>query len=197
MKGKLIYSWGDADRGRVEIEVTPRAHRAPLPDGASAYQRAADREPTPERALRKMAQKVRRLKAKAAKGEHERLVARAAAQPKESTLGAAGSDEHPALRSLLATASIAFLASMRSHYCENCDEEWPVFDSAWPDTGVCWAGAKADVCQAIQRSGFQQASSGRALCSRCDKSPVYRRMYCKEHLQHLGPRCEALSNLTW
>ena len=24
--GKLIYSWGDADRGRVEVEVTPRKH---------------------------------------------------------------------------------------------------------------------------------------------------------------------------
>ena len=64
VKGKLIYSWGDSVRGRVEVEVTPRAHRAPLPDGASAFQRATDRETTPERALRKMSQTVRKLRAK-------------------------------------------------------------------------------------------------------------------------------------
>ena len=124
VKGKMIYSWGDTSTGRIEVEVTPRAHRAPLPDGASAHQRAADRESTPQRALRKMATKVRRLRTKAARGEHERLVARAAAEPKENALGITESDEHPAIRSLragldkpsslsAATASIAFLGSMR------------------------------------------------------------------------------------
>ena len=39
LKGKLICSLGDSVRGCVEVEVAPRAHRAPLPDGASAFQK--------------------------------------------------------------------------------------------------------------------------------------------------------------
>ena len=71
-EGKLIYSWGDSERGRVEVEATPRKHRAPLADGVSVFKTKAARETTPERALRKMTAKVQRLKARAAKGQHER-----------------------------------------------------------------------------------------------------------------------------
>ena len=76
-EGKLLYVWGDSNRGHIEVPVTPRALRAPEPDDASAYRRAAARESTPERALRKMTAKVRKLHAKAARGEQERIVAKA------------------------------------------------------------------------------------------------------------------------
>ena len=59
------------------------------------------------------------------------------------------------------------------------------------------AWAKAGVCQTIERSGFRHAESGNAMCSRCDKSLVYRRTYCEENIQQLGQRCKARSNLTW
>ena len=59
--GKLVYAWGDLDRGRVEVEVTPRADRAPVQEQDSEFKRAGARESTPERALRKMIVKVRRL----------------------------------------------------------------------------------------------------------------------------------------
>ena len=32
--------------------------------------------------------------------------------------------------------SFEFLGSARLHYCEICDEEWPVFDGEWPQSGV-------------------------------------------------------------
>ena len=42
----------------------------------SPYRPGLARETTPERALRRMTERVRRQAAKAAKGEHERIVAR-------------------------------------------------------------------------------------------------------------------------
>ena len=56
-EGKLLYVWGDSNRGHIEVPVTPRALRAPEPDDASAFRRAAARGTTPERALRKMTAK--------------------------------------------------------------------------------------------------------------------------------------------
>jgi hypothetical protein len=53
-EGKLVYAWGDLHRGHVEVEVTPRADRAPVQEQDSEFKHAAAREPTPERALRKM-----------------------------------------------------------------------------------------------------------------------------------------------
>ncbi len=83
-EGKLVYTWGDLHRGRVEVEVTPRADRPPVQEQDSEFKRAAARESTPERALRKMIAKVRSLHAKAARGEHARIVAKAAAGPDTS-----------------------------------------------------------------------------------------------------------------
>ena len=208
--GKLIYTWGDAERGRVEVEVTPRALRPPCESEASTYKAQAARESTPERALRKMVGKVRRVRAKAAKGQHQRIIAKVGGEPTHVDSGARREAEReeytfsPALRKLddptsLAIARDAFeyLGTMRLHYCRNCDEEWPVFDGAWPQAGVAWAGAKAGSCETIERAGFKAAEKKPELCSRCASSPVYRKMYCEENLQHLGPRYPALSNLTW
>ena len=74
-EGKLIYSWGDSERGRLEVQVTPRKMRLDVEPGASSFKVKAFRETTPERALRKMTTKVRRIKGNAAKGQHERIVA--------------------------------------------------------------------------------------------------------------------------
>ena len=69
--GKLIYMW----EGR-EVEVTPRDLRPAQTESMSVWKAATARETTPERALRKMVKKVKHQIAKAARGEHERIVAR-------------------------------------------------------------------------------------------------------------------------
>ena len=209
-EGKLLYVWGDSNRGHIEVPVTPRALRAPEPDDASAFRRAAARETTPERALRKMTAKVRKLHAKAARGEQERIVAKA---PLEGVSMPQRSDQAghmpeavyaPSLRQLNDPAALQpviaafeFLDSLRLHYCINCDEEWPVFDVQWPQTGVAWVGPKAGKCETIERAGFQASAKDPQRCSRCAAPTAYRQMYCKENLQHLGPRHPALSALTW
>ena len=53
-------------------------------------------------------------------------------------------------------AAFEFLDSLRLHYCINCDEEWPVFDAQWPQTGVAWVGPKDD--RARRLSGVGQGS---------------------------------------
>ena len=194
-------------QGRVEVEVTPRADRAPLHEQESEFKRAAARESTPERALRKMIAKVRTLHAKAARGEHARIVAKAAgvsvtSQAQDSHIPEAAYS--PSLHTLNdpealqhVIAAYDFLASLRLHYCWNCDEQWPVFDVQWPQTGVSWVGAKAGRSEVIERAGFLASYKDDSLCSRCDSSSVYSNMYCKANLQHLGPRHPALSALTW
>ena len=122
------------------------------------------------RALRKMLAKLARVRQKAAKGEHERIVARqievelnatatglsetGKARPRAQRTQfctAFGNKEHPSLQSLqaslnneqsleAASEAIHFLKSVRLHYCTNCDEQWPVFDAPWPQTGVLWTG---------------------------------------------------------
>ena len=73
---KKIYVWGHADRGRVEVTVTPRDFRPTLQEGASSWLVKSSREKTPDRALRKMHEKLRSLLKKQAKGQHERIVAK-------------------------------------------------------------------------------------------------------------------------
>ena len=38
-----------------------------------------------------------------------------------------------------------FLASQKLSCCKVCDEEWPVFDKEWPQSGVITAGELAGV----------------------------------------------------
>ena len=206
-EGKLVYAWGDLDRGRVEVEVTPRADRAPVQEQDSEFKRAAARESTPERALRKMIAKVRTLHTKAARGEQARIVAKAVGGSGTSKPQAGHMPEaahSPALRTLNdpqalqhVIAAYEFLSSLRLHYCCNCDEHWAVFDAEWPQTGVSWVGAKAGRCETIQRAGFLASQKDASRCSRCDGPTAYSKMYCEENLQHLGPRHPALSALTW
>ena len=58
------------------MEVTPRESNEMQEEEDSEHNGAAIREPTPERALRKMQKKVRSLHAKQARGEHSRIVAK-------------------------------------------------------------------------------------------------------------------------
>ena len=44
--GKLIYSWGEADKGRVTVEVTPRKGREPVDPKATEYKQHVARETT-------------------------------------------------------------------------------------------------------------------------------------------------------
>ena len=214
--GKLLYAWGSLQGGRVEVEVTPRADRTHEPDqgDVSKFRGAAARETTPERALRKMKAKLGKLHAKAARGEQERIVARAA-QPNSTPSQHCGHTAEslesmeearyaPALRTLNDPKSLQpvilqfeFLSSLRLHYCTNCDEEWPVFDAEWPQTGVPWAGSKAGKCETIEKAGFRASAKDASRCHRCDWPSAYSKMYCEANLQHLGPRHPALSALTW
>ena len=93
--------------------------------------------------------------------------------------------------------AFSFLGSMRLHYCENCDEEWPVFDAEWPQSGVETAGPKAGFSETIVRVGWMASKKNPSLCHRCYSSKVHQRMFCKGNKQHLGPRYAAISCLTW
>ena len=206
-QGKLIYAWGDSDKGRVEVQVTPRALREPEQEHASAYQQATWRETTPERALRKMTAKLQKVQAKARRGQQERMVVRAPADSSTQRQQPERIPEEtyaPALRTLSDPNALQnvihafeFLASLRLHYCSNCDEEWPVFDTEWPQTGVAWVGHKAGKCETIGRAGFRASTKDPSRCSRCDAPTAYCKTYCEANLQHLGPRRAALSALTW
>ena len=56
----------------------------------------------------------------------------------------------------------------------------------------------AGVCETIKYAGFQADAKKKECCSRCaPPRSSYRRQYCEENLQHLGPRHPAISNLTW
>ena len=133
----MVYCW----EGR-EVEVTPRRLRPPLDESVSAWRRACDRETTPDRALRKMVAKVKKQYAKAARGEHERIVARYECRGGDIATEASGAsveslevaarcpaisklDDPVVLENL--RAAYRFLGSARLHYCTNCDEQWPFF----------------------------------------------------------------------
>ena len=60
-----------------------------------------------------------------------------------------------------------FLASQKLFYCKVCDEEWPVFDKEWPQSGVRTAGELAGVCETIKYAGFQADAKKKECCSRC------------------------------
>ena len=191
--------------------MTPRKHCPILEDGATAWAQKRARETTPDRALRKMQEKIKRSLDKADRGEHERIVA-VCEQGEAANAGATSSAtpaaatshcpaqaqlDNPAVLSHLRSA-FEFLGTCKLHYCENCDEEWPVFDEEkWPDGGVSCAGRKAGTCETVARAGWRASSTIPGLCSRCSSATIYRKMYSKENLQHLGERHEALSQLTW
>ena len=204
--GRWMYTWEGA-----EVEVTPRKLRPQAPEGASAWKRARARETTPERALRKMTEKIKTRFNKAARGEHERIVARTAPADAQEQRTHAGeqtqSSMHahcPAMAQLddpvvlcHLRAAYVFLGSAELHHCENCDEEWVIFTGDWPQGGVACAGPKAGKCETILRAGYMASWAKQTWCSRCASSAVYRTMFSEANLQHLGPRDEALSNLTW
>ena len=109
---------------------------------------------------------------------------------------ALGKLDDPIVRSHLREA-FSYLRSMKLHYCENCDEEWPVFTGHWPQGGVETAGPKAGFSETILRVGWMASTRNPQLCYRCFSSTSRREMYSKDNLQHLGERHEPLSNLTW
>ena len=59
-EGKQLYTWGDSDRGDIEVMATPRALRPGNVSQYCIFSQASARETTPERALRKMIVKVAR-----------------------------------------------------------------------------------------------------------------------------------------
>ena len=85
------------------------------------------------------------------------------------------------------------------HYCEICDEEWPVFDGEWPRSGEQTCGPLAGKCETIKRwQGFEAATWTLGRCSRCASSKsAYYKQYRRENGQHLGPTHEQLNVLTW
>ena len=199
--GQLVYIWKD-----FEVLVTPREHRTTLLEGESQWKQARARETTPDRALRKIIEKVKRNMAKVARGEGQTIVARADPSDVLETGSARAqeSQQHPAIAKLNDPAVLEilrntyeYLGSARLHYCENCDEQWPVFDGQWPNAGVICAGSRAGDCETITSAGFMADTKKPDLCSRCGASSAYATMYCEANLQHLGRRSEALSNLTW
>ncbi len=184
--------------------VTPRRLREKTEAQGTGAKRAwRDRELTPDRAWRKIRTKIKRSLNKAARGEHEAIVARA--PPREVTDSredsAASARKAPALGQLDDPATLQhlttyfqFLGSQRLFHCTVCDEEWPVFDSEWPQAGVATAGALAGICETVKHSKFSADARQATCCSRCAApKSAYRRKYCEENLQHLGPRHPAIS----
>ena len=216
-EGKLIYEFHG-----TEVPATPRAMRPDLAPGKSASWNQKWRETTPSRALRKMREKIDRIVKRSAEGKHAPIIAKGASACEPGPLNeslphpsgpaiALGPDSmeadlarSDALSSLkdptyLAYAREAFhyLDSGRLFHCRNCDEEWLVFDQEWPQGGVGWAGPLAGKCETIARAGFEQSWKDRRLCKLCGQRGVYATMFSEANCQHLGPRYDALSNLTW
>ena len=157
--GHLRYAYNG-----FEVLVTPRRHRqAQAGEGCVRQDSASLRELTPDRALRKLRDKIKRSLNKAARGEHEAILARAPLQD-----GGPSTTEHvaPALGQLddpvalgHLRAGFAFLASVKLLHCHVCDEEWPVFEAAWPQAGARTAGALAGVLSCnLTEASFSQGS---------------------------------------
>lgn len=68
--GHLVYAFNN-----FEAPVTPRQLRQTPPEELSRTSQARLRESTPERALRKLREKIKRSVSKATRGEHEAIVA--------------------------------------------------------------------------------------------------------------------------
>lgn len=60
----------------MQVEVTPRERRVPEHEGDSSFKKEAARESVPDRGLRKLKAKLRNLSARAARGEHQRIVSK-------------------------------------------------------------------------------------------------------------------------
>ena len=205
--GKMVFTWGDPKRGVIQVEVTPRESNEMQEEEDSEHNGAAIRESTPERALRKMQKKIRNLHAKQARGEYSRIAAKDVGDgdfplPQANQMSEASYS--PALLTLQKPSTLQYvieafeyLSSIRLQYCYNCDEEWPVFDGEWPQSGVKWVGPKAGKCECIVEAGFLASDKDFNLCHRCDGPSAYKTMYSKDNLQHLGERHPALSALTW
>ena len=69
--GKRVYTWGDSDRGEIEVMATPRTLRQGNVSQYSTFSQASARETTPERALRKMIVKVARRDNKVVRTRNE------------------------------------------------------------------------------------------------------------------------------
>ena len=113
-----------------------------------------------------MKEKVRRMLAKAARGECERIIAKNSAikssdaSTEDQAHGQSANDwpthkspalgklDDPVERSHLRDA-FSYLSTMKLHRCQNCDEEWPVFTADWPQGGVATAGPKAGYSETI------------------------------------------------
>ena len=94
-----------------------------------------------------MQDKAKRVAARAKKGKYPPIVVRTLANVTDGTLPAqelprealpptAALPQAKALTSLTDPASVhyvreafEYLGSMRLHHCQNCDEQWPVFDA--------------------------------------------------------------------
>ena len=154
-----------------------------------------------------MTAKIRRVRAKGVLGQQERIVARAPADssaPAQQPTRNPDETYAPALATLNdkdklkhVIDAFEFLDGLDLHYCDNCDEEWPVFQMPWPQTGVTWVGPKAGRCETIERAGFRASHKISTSCSRCDGDSAYKKMYSEANGQHLGERHNAISALTW
>ena len=119
------------------------------------------------------------LRAKADKGERERIVARALEAPTQGARTATGQAwgagpqakrelrgagaEHPALQRLrdslgkpsslgAATAAVDVLGRIRLSNCTNCDDEWPEFGAAWPRAGIVRPARKEALHETNERA---------------------------------------------
>ena len=195
--GHLVYAFNN-----FEAPVTPRKLRDTPHEEQSRWSQARRRESTPDRALRKLREKIKRSLNKATRGEHEAIVARTAFnKTSPSTMGANVGPQSQPLEQLDDPTVLGhlreyfeFLGSARLFHCKVCDEEWPVFDREWPQAGVTTAGALAGVCETIQRACFVQDGLKNDCCSRCaPRRSSYRRQYSDANLQHLRERHPAIS----
>jgi hypothetical protein len=85
------------------------------------------------------------------------------------------------------------LVTPHLHHRQDCPEQWPVFEAAWPNTGERCARR----CQTTARDGYRCWHGRLGLCHRCDTSQPRCNMYCRLSLQHLGLRHPALAELNW
>ena len=157
--------------------------------------------------MRKLRLKIKSSLSKAARGRHEAIVVRAPPSGHKAVTDGQTAEavnasalarlDHPSTLENL-REYFEFLGSQRLFYCTVCDEEWPVFEKKWPQSGVPHAGELAGICETIKWAGFQADLKKTDRCSRCAlSSSAHHRQYCADNLQHLGQRHPAISALTW
>jgi len=194
---KIQYSW----KGH-KVDVTPKKHRMCPPDTVAKDKRDQyATETTPDRALRKMSEKIRQSVKTQSVGQVPSIMAKQLDQTKMDSgvdfrqkIERALNDE---ISLFYATESLEFLNSMSLFHCWNCDEEWPVFEQYWPQCGTEFVGDKAGKSEVLEKHGFAKSAKHPELCSRCASRVSYRQMFCKDNWQHLGLRHPVLSSLTW